>query len=531
MIILKQLVRPEILRLKPYVSARGEFSGSKNIQLDANESPWFPYGTNSGLNRYPEPQPQLLKQRLSDIYQVRSQEILITRGMDEGIDLLIRTFCRPGKDNIVIIPPTFSYYEVAACINEIGVIKATLDNLEKGKILFLCTPNNPTGESISIDKIAAICNSFNGIVAVDEAYIEFSYVLSATTLLKKFPNLVVMRTLSKAYAMAGIRIGSIIANSEVITILQRVLSPYPISQVCSELALQALSPLGLYYTKNNISKIKLQRQYLEKMLVRCPDVVNIYQSDANFILVIFKDAEAIYKKLKSSGIIVRNRSNEIANSLRITVGTSEENKMLLSALGVLNEVITPTRKATLNRRTTETEILCEVVLDNQGLANVSTEIRFFDHMLEQLAKHSGISILLRAKGDIDIDSHHTIEDVAIVLGSTLKEALGDKFGIERYGFVLPMDEAITDLSIDLSGRGYCTFNANFTSEAVGDFPTEMVEHFFSTLSMSLGATINIKVRGKNTHHMVESCFKCFARALGQAVIITGNSLPSTKGVL
>lgn len=529
--MLEQLVRPEILALKPYSSARNEFSGMAQIQLDANESPWPPYSTAKTLNRYPEPQPKLLRQRLADIYKVQNKELLITRGMDEGIDILIRTFCRPGKDNIVIIPPTFGYYDVAANINGVQVINATLDKLEPGKILFLCSPNNPTGETISLEKIANICSSYSGIVAIDEAYIEFSALQSATILLKKFRNLVVLRTLSKAYAMAGVRIGSIIASTTIISILEKVLAPYPISQVCSEFALKALSPLGLYYAEKNIREVKEQRYYVLKMLQKSNDITKVYPSDANFILIVCKDAQAVYQKLKAFGVIVRNRSYDIPGALRITLGTRAENDMMLLALGIKDSINKVERQAVVSRITTETEILCKLILDDLGSRNISTELRFFDHMLEQLAKHSGISIFLQAKGDIDIDAHHTIEDVAIVLGQALKEALGDKYQLNRYGFLLPMDEAETEVSLDLSGRGYCVFDADFNTEIVGDFPLDMLEHFFASLSVNLGATLNIKVRGKNAHHMVESCFKAFARALGQAIKENGNGLPSTKGVL
>ena len=524
---LEKWVRPEILELRPYCSARDEYSGKSQIQLDANENPWLPYGTRDPLNRYPEPQPKLLRQRLSDIYQVEQTQLLITRGMDEGIDLLIRTFCNPGVDTVVIIPPTFGYYEVAATINGVKVMSGSLDQLEQGKILFLCTPNNPTGKSITLDTIAEICKSYQGIVAVDEAYIEFSDMPSATCLLSQYRNLVVMRTLSKAYALAGLRIGTIIANTEIISSLKKVMPPYPIARICSDIALQALSPIGLYYTNNKIIEIKEQREYLYRKLSQCREVNYVYESDANFLLVIFKNADAVYQRLKSAGIIIRNRSNDIQGALRITVGSEEENELLLGALGLLKKVLKPIRKASSNRKTNETEILCEALMDNQGNA----KIRFFDHMLEQLVKHSGISMRIKATGDIDVDAHHTVEDVAIVLGKTLKKALGNKFGISRYGFVLPMDEACAQVSVDLSGRGYCGFDAKFQNQQVGDLPTEMVKHFFETLSANLEAAIHIKVRGDNTHHMVESCFKCFAKALGQAISEMTGNCPSTKGVL
>lgn len=530
---LKDLVRPEIWQLQAYSSARSEYNGTSQIQLNANENPWPPYGTRDNLNRYPEPQPELLIQRLAEIYQVKQDQLLITRGMDEAIDILIRVFCNLGKDFIVTAPETtFSYYKFSADIN--GIKTVSLKNvipLPDAKIIFVCTPNNPTGESVGLEKIVQLCEKQEGIVAIDEAYIEFSDLPSATTLLSKYKNLIVMRTLSKAYALAGERIGVAIAHPAIIEILKKVIPPYPIAKTCAEAALKAISPIGLYHTQKNIALIKEQREYLRQELLKCKEVIEIYSSDANFLLVIFKNPTEIYQKLKSKGIIIRNRSQEISGALRITIGTPQENELLLCALEILKKLSDPFRQAQINRKTKETEISCEVIIDGKGISDIKTGIGFFNHMLELFSKHSGISINIRAIGDLHVDAHHTTEDVAIVLGSALKEALDDKFGIERYGFVLPMDETEVHISIDLSRRPYCSFEANFNVTQVGDFPTEMVKHFFESLSQNLGATIHIKVKGENTHHMIEGCFKCFARAIKQAIYQSSNQIPSTKGLL
>ena len=189
------------------------------------------------------------------------------------------------------------------------------------------------------------------------------------------------------------------------------------------------------------------------------------------------------------------------------------------------------RKASQSRKTFETEVMCCVTLDEKGVSNIITGIGFFDHMLAQLSKHSGISMTIKAIGDINIDVHHSVEDVAIVLGQTLKQALGDKVGLNRYGFLLPMDETEVRVSIDLSGRGFCKFAAEFKSPFVGEFPCEMVKHFFESFSTNLGCALHISSTGENTHHMIEAIFKCVAKALGQAVAINGSNLPSTKGML
>jgi histidinol-phosphate aminotransferase len=542
---LKKIVRSEILNLKAYNSARSEYAGDGQIQLDANESPIKPYGQNTdGLNRYPEPQSKKLLLTLANIYGVRADQMLITRGADEAIDLLIRTFCTANKDAITITPPTYGYYEVAANINNVAITKIDLlpnfeprwDRLKKvknSKLFFLCNPNNPTGNLMSLKDIKSLCQQYKdrAIIVIDEAYIEFEEGNSATIFLAEYKNLVIMRTLSKAYGLAANRIGAIIADPDIIDLLRKVIQPYPIPAPCVKIALDSLSPIGLIYTRKNIEQIKQQREYLYQNLKNCKKIKKIYQTSTNFILLIAKDAKILYQELKSTGIIIRDRTQDIAGALRISVGTPQENQLLLAALGLIEYKSDFTRKICKIRKTKETEIMCEVNFDNKGSANIKTSIGFFDHMLEQLARHSGISIDIKAIGDIHIDTHHTIEDVAIVLGLALKEVLGDKKGINRYGFLLPMDEAEAKVSIDLAGRGYCKFEAIFQNPLLGDLPSEMIRHFFETLSINMAAAIHISATGQNTHHMVEAIFKCVAKALKQAIAVNGDQLPSTKGVL
>jgi histidinol-phosphate aminotransferase len=306
---LNNLVRPEILELAPYSSARSEYKGAAQIQLDANEKPEKPYGQNTDtLNRYPEPQPLLLRQKLADMYAVSTEQLLITRGMDEGIDLLIRLFCLPYKDTITILPPTFRYYEVCAKINAINIIEmplsadfspnwADLQKIVNTKLIFLCTPNNPTGNLLTLIDIKKLCDSHAGraLIAVDEAYIEFANTESAITLLPQCENLVVMRTLSKAYGLAGARLGTVITHPNIIVLLQKIIPPYPIPTLCSEAALVSLSPIGLAYTKRKIAEIKQQRAYMAEMLLRSADIQQIYKSEGNFLLLIAKNADSLYQ--------------------------------------------------------------------------------------------------------------------------------------------------------------------------------------------------------------------------------------------
>lgn len=551
---LENITRPEILTLIPYSSARSEYAGDDNsIRLDANESPFPPYTyapNDERLNRYPEPQPAALKQKLAELYQVNPEQLLITRGADEGIDLLIRCFCAPGKDSIVFTPPTFSAYKIFAQINNSAAIASPLnpennfmpdmaDLLTKSTsdthIVFLCSPNNPTASTLPLSFIDELCTKTSGkrLIVVDEAYIEFSDMLSATTLLHKHEHLVILRTLSKAYGLAGARVGVLMAHPDIIQTLKKILSPYPIPTSSAKRALEALSPVGLSYTNRHIREILSEKVRVLSILEKSPHIEHIFPSKTNFLLFKVKDPDEVYSQLKRQGVIIRNISKNLPGALRVTIGKKEENDLFIQIItGELSEITLKERTATKTRKTNETAITTYISLDpEKPSSNIDTGIPFFDHMLEQLAKHSGITLEIKAIGDTHIDAHHTVEDVAIVLGQALKEALGDKHGIGRYGFVLPMDEACTQAAIDLSGRGALVFEATFATSHAGDFPTEMLKHFFWTLAMNMEAAIHIHINGENAHHMIESSFKAFAQSLKQAIAQTGGGIPSTKGTL
>lgn len=547
---LNKQVRPEILKLAPYVSARSELADATGlIALDANENPWVPYPQTPEMamvNRYPDPQPVNLLSRLATFYGVKSEQIFVGRGMDEGIELLIRVFCTAYVDNIVTFKPTFSYYKVAADIHGVETRELELGSVPdfaldvtkllalcdaKTKIIFVCTPNNPTGNSLTLAQIETILQAKPEVVlAVDEAYLEFSELPSAIELMNKYDNLVVMKTMSKAFAFAGVRLGSILAQQPIIQLICKVMAPYPLAEPCIRIALQALAPHGLYLAQERINLLKAER---ERVLVALQNVANIivYPSDANFLLVQVTDAHKTYHELLAKGIIVRNRHKDIANTLRITIGSPSENDLLLAAFGVGEVLVKPQRHAIVVRNTNETKIIAEVNLDQTSSVKISTGIGFFDHMLEQLGKHGGFSLKLIADGDTHIDFHHTVEDVAITLGLALKQALGNKRGINRYGFSVPMDECLASANIDLSGRSVLVYEASYATPLIGDFPVEMVEHFFYSLATQLEAAIHLKVSDGNAHHQVEGLFKAFAKALNQAITITSDSLPSTKGIL
>ncbi|HSF45922.1 MAG TPA: histidinol-phosphate transaminase [Chitinophagaceae bacterium] len=341
---LNAIIRPNIRNLVPYSSARDEFKGEASVYLDANEnslgSPLIKW-----YNRYPDPLQWEVKKKLSAIKGIAPEQIFLGNGSDEAIDLLYRAFCEPGIDNVVICPPTYGMYEVSANINNIKLKKVPLTedyqlNLEameeaidvNTRIIWLCSPNNPTGNSLNRDDVEIILNNFDGLVVIDEAYINFSRHRSFIPELSDYPNLVVLQTLSKAWGLAALRIGMAFASNEIIEVFNRIKPPYNISQAAQDLVLEALDRVD---DVNDMIRILVEeRKSLGEELAKLPQVIRVYPSDANFLLVRTIDAKGLYKYLVSKGIVVRDRSNVLLcdESLRITVGTPRENQVLLKAI-------------------------------------------------------------------------------------------------------------------------------------------------------------------------------------------------------
>jgi len=341
---LNKLVRENITALKPYSSARSEFSGVAKVFLDANENS-FGSPLTKWYNRYPDPLQWELKDKISAIKNIGSGNILLGNGSDECIDLLIRAFCDPKRDNLIICPPTYGMYEVYAHINDVTVkevplltnFQLNLEGLENSidantKMFFFCSPNNPTGNSMDREDIEMVLNNFDGIVVIDEAYINYSRQRSFIADLKDYPSLVIMQTFSKAWGLAALRLGMNFASTEIIDILNKIKPPYNINQATQELALKALDHVDDVNTM--IKETVKQRDVLGKELAQIPFFQNIYPSDANFVLAKMTDATAVYNFLKERGIVVRNRSNVILceDCLRITVGTPDENQQLIQVM-------------------------------------------------------------------------------------------------------------------------------------------------------------------------------------------------------
>ena len=342
---LNRLVRENVKKVSPYSSARDEFSGHAKIFLDANEnslgSPLIKW-----YNRYPDPYQHELKAAINKIKNVTGTDnIFLGNGSDECIDLLYRCFCEPGKDNVIICPPTYGMYEVSASINDVAVKKVTLlpnfqldlEGIENAidqhtKIIWICSPNNPTGNSILYGDMEMIINNFDGLVVVDEAYINFAKQRSLTSALQDYPNLVVMQTLSKAWGLAALRLGMAFASEEIISWLNKIKPPYNINQATQEIALQALQEVG--QVNEMIRELVTMREELAAQLELLPMVEKVYPSDANFLLVKVKDAGKLYEHLLGDSIVVRDRSKVklCEGCLRITVGTEEENNKLIESI-------------------------------------------------------------------------------------------------------------------------------------------------------------------------------------------------------
>ncbi len=342
---LNNIIRENVKAMKPYSSARDEYvsDGSKMIFLDANENPY-----ENGVNRYPDPLQRSLKEFIADQKKVSTSQILLGNGSDEVLDLLFRAFCQPKEDNIITLPPSYGMYTVLANLNEIEERKVLLtDSFQpnvneilkaadaNSKMLFLCSPNNPTGNAFDVDKVIQLLENFSGLVVVDEAYIDFAEGESLIQYLPQYPNLIITQTLSKAYGLAGIRLGLCFASEAIITVLNKIKPPYNVNELTQLKALERVKNIEAVQTE--IEDILRERKTLIKALENISFVKHIYPTDANFVLAKVDDATARYNQLLEKGIVIRNRTTQplCENTLRFTVGTKEENRLLIEALNKL----------------------------------------------------------------------------------------------------------------------------------------------------------------------------------------------------
>ena len=459
-----------------------------------------------GLDRYPG-DTSALRARMAAVYAVPANQVLPVRGLTHGLELAYRLAARNGGS--VEAPRAEPYDSLAAIYPSRG----------PASVIVIRALGSPEAVAEMAARVAPV------LLVVDEGLIEFSDSVSAVTVVADQPNLVVLRSLSLAYGLAGARVGAAVAQTPTLARLASVLEPYALPEPLIRLALQALDPSRMIETAERIASVRRERERIARELAR---QMPIEPGVGPIVMARPEDPAAALASLKAYGV----EADLSGDRLRLPISLKPEvNDRLLVAFGLAPVKRRAARVGQAVRDTKETRIVCAVDLDAPGPVRIETGVGFFDHMLEQIAAHGGFSLRLQCQGDLHTDPHHTIEDSAIALGQALKQALGERKGIARYGFVLPMDEANATVSIDLSGRPYPLFEGTFETPFIGEYRTDLTAHVFRSLAEAMGAAVHIKVTGQDDHHKTEAVYKAFGRALRQAIRVEGDAVPSTKGVL
>jgi histidinol-phosphate aminotransferase/imidazoleglycerol-phosphate dehydratase/histidinol-phosphatase len=460
-----------------------------------------------GLDAYPGNAPALAA-RMAQIYGVGTGQVLPVRGLTHGLELVFRLAARGGR---AVEAPDAEPFARLARLYRAG-------EGEPAAVIIRAL-GSPEAVAEMAERVAP------ALLVVDEGLVEFSDAVSAATLIGAHANLIVLRSLSLAYGLAGARVGAALGQAATLARLADVVEPYALPQPLVRLAMQALDPSRMIETAERIAAVGRERERLIREIGR----IMVVEAGVGPILMARpSDIEAALAGLARYDVAA-DRSGD---RLRLPVSIrTEVNDRLLTALGLTPATARPHRVGQAVRDTKETRIVCAVDLDATGPIRIETGVGFFDHMLEQVAAHGGFSLRLSCEGDLHTDPHHTIEDSAIALGQALKQALGERRGIQRYGFVLAMDEARANVAIDLSGRPYPVFEGTFTTPFIGTYRTDLTAHVFRSLAEHLGAAIHISVTGDDDHHKTEAAYKGFGRALRQAIRVEGDAVPSTKGVL
>ncbi|WP_029416033.1 imidazoleglycerol-phosphate dehydratase HisB [Brevundimonas bacteroides] len=460
-----------------------------------------------GLDRYPG-DTAALAARMAQIYGVAADHVLPVRGLTHGLELVWRLAARDAGS--VEAPDAEPYAGLSR------IYRASTGET-------VATIVRALGSAEAVAEMAARVSP--GLLVVDEGLVEFADAPSAAALIGDHANLVCLRSLSLAYGLAGARVGAALAQPQTLARLSEVVELYALPEPLVRLAMQALDPSRMIETAERIAGVRRERERLVREIGR---LMVVEPGVGPIIMARPSDIETTLADLARFGVAA-DRSGD---RLRLPVSLKPEvNDRLLAALGLAVGKTPAHRTGQAVRDTKETRIVCAVDLDATAPIRIETGVGFFDHMLEQVAAHGGFSLRLQCEGDLHTDPHHTIEDSAIALGQALKQALGERRGIARYGFVLAMDEAQANVTIDLSGRPYPVFEGEFSTPYIGEYRTDLTAHVFRSLAEHLGAAVHISVKGSDDHHKTEAVYKGFGRALRQAIRIEGDAVPSTKGVL
>ncbi len=576
---IESLISAHVHELHPYeppdrvaLAKRAGISPTRLMRLDANENP---YGISpraaaalarfDGYSVYPNR--RAITTAVAHYAGVAENQVVLGNGGDEVIDMITRTFIEPS-DAIIICPPSFGMYAISAAAHRGEVLSVPrradwsldVEGIEKlvnnaaaetrPKLLYVISPGNPEGLAIPHDTIKRLLQLPLAVV-VDEAYIEFGGE-TIVPLIGAHSNLIVLRTFSKWAGMAGLRLGYAVTSAEIAAFMERVRISHNVNAAAIAAGLAVLEDID--YARSIIKNIVTERERLYNALDAMSGVHPI-PSQANFVLSYLDNhvGQEIKDALVRRGILIRTYSDaKLANAIRITVGRPAQNDAVITALADIlkvsvppmirdarhlegNEHLAVPRHAQIERSTRETEIAVDLHLDGTGQYEISTGLGFLDHMLAQIAAHGLFDLTVQARGDLEIDEHHTVEDVAIVLGQAIDAALGDRHGIVRMEHAYaPLDETLAHIVVDLSGRPYAVVDAEFTTPRVGAVGTDLIAHFLETLAFHARLSLHARVLyGRNDHHKAEALFKALGRALDAATRLDARrvGVPSTKGIL
>ncbi|HZR91172.1 MAG TPA: aminotransferase class I/II-fold pyridoxal phosphate-dependent enzyme [Gaiellaceae bacterium] len=522
-------------RFAPYVWARTaeDVAASRGLPLaevlrfDANVPPLpgvppIPLGDSfASLNEYPEGTYARLREAAAGYAGVEPDQIVVGAGADDLIGLVARTFLGPGR-TAAVIPPTYPLYAIASGVEGADVVQRPLEaeRLRGADVVWVCNPANPTGALVEPAALAALAGHLpEALVVVDEAYYEYAGE-TVVPHLERAPNLVAIRSLSKAFGFASLRVGYAVAQRELARELDRRRAPAPVSGPAARIAAAALRDPVLDVESEVAERDRMQRA-LAAAGYACPP------SHANFVYVPVDDAATLADRLESQGLVVRR----YPDAIRITPRLPAENDRLLAALGAPAEPAAA-RSGLVVRTTAETSLRVSLSLDGRRRSRVRTGIGFLDHLLAQLAFHGRLDLDVVAAGDLDVDEHHTVEDVLAAVGTSLRQALGSRRGLTRYGSaVVPMDEARASAAVDLVRRPHAEIALAFRGERVGGLQPTLLPHALERFAVEAGCTVHVEAAGGDDHHVAEAAFKALGRALAQACARDGAGPGSTKGQL
>ena len=464
------------------------------------------------LNDYPDGTYVELKEAAAAYCGVDADQIVVGAGADELIGVCARTFLAPGR-SAAIETPTYGLYRIVTELERADV----QSDPDGAAVIWVCNPNNPTGDLRDPAEIVAVALAQpDAAVVVDEAYFEYAGA-SCVPLIAECPNLIVLRTLSKAFGLAALRVGWAIATSEVTAELESRRPPASIGAPAARIAAAALREPRL-----DVEETLVERERMQQALAAAG--YDCRPGHGNFVFV--RDDEQLAARLEQRGLVVR----EFPEGIRITLRRPRENDVLLAALGA-GTAPSEARDALVVRTSTETALRLSLDLDGRGRARIETGIGFVDHLLTLLAFHAGFDLELHASGDLDVDEHHTVEDVLAAFGDGLAQALGTRDGVARYGAAsVPMDEAIADAAVDLVRRPHAEIDLTFAGDRIGGLAPTLLPHALERFAMQAGITVHVSASGRDDHHVAEAAFKALGRALGEACARGGGGVRSTKGL-